>query len=193
MDAPAGHPDPILIVIRGNSGSGKSTIARRLQRGHGRGCALVEQDYLRRIVLRERDKQGGIAPGLIARTVRYPLRHGYHVVLEGILHSGRYGDMIRELRAGHRRTHLFYLDVSLDETLRRHERFRQAADFTGDDMRGWYAPHDVLGLAGEHVLPETTTVEKAVAVIAATSGLPLTGRDEDVLPRPRGAWKAPAG
>jgi len=43
------------------------------------------------------------------------------------------------------------------------------------------------------VLPETTTVEEAVAAIAAASGLPLTGRDDDVLPGPRRAWKAPAG
>jgi len=31
----------------------------------------VEQDYLRRIVLRERDKPGGVAPALIGHTVRF--------------------------------------------------------------------------------------------------------------------------
>jgi uridine kinase len=45
-----------LVVIRGNSGSGKSTVTRELRHRYGRGCALVEQDYLRRMVLRERDE-----------------------------------------------------------------------------------------------------------------------------------------
>ncbi|MFF1875871.1 kinase, partial [Kitasatospora herbaricolor] len=35
-----------LIVLRGNSGSGKSTVARELRRMLGDGVALVEQDYL---------------------------------------------------------------------------------------------------------------------------------------------------
>src|SRR5215510_2150387 len=45
-----------LIVVRGNSGSGKSTIARAVRDRYGRGCALIEQDYLRRTILREHDE-----------------------------------------------------------------------------------------------------------------------------------------
>jgi hypothetical protein len=63
----AGSPDTVLVVIRGDSGSGRSSIARELRRRHGRGCALVEQDYLRRILLRERDEPDGAAPALIVR------------------------------------------------------------------------------------------------------------------------------
>jgi hypothetical protein len=91
MPEPTGTPETRLVVIRGNSGSGKSTVARRLRLGYGRGCALAEQDYLRRIVLRERDGPGGIAPALIEQTVRFALDHGYHAVLEGILLRDRYG------------------------------------------------------------------------------------------------------
>src|SRR5688572_10270823 len=120
-EQPIGTPDTKLIVIRGNSGSGKSTIARQGQLRHGRGCALVQQDYLRRIVLRERDIPGGIAPALIANTVRFALDHQYHVVLEGILHSAKYGEMLAALRRAHRgHTCVFYLDVGFEETLRRH-------------------------------------------------------------------------
>lgn len=97
-----GSPDTVLVCIRGNSGSGKSSIARELRHRHGRGCALVEQDYLRRIVLRERDKPGGVAPALIEQTVRFALDHGYHVVLEGILYTGRYRDMLTTATGGGR-------------------------------------------------------------------------------------------
>ncbi|WP_442941161.1 AAA family ATPase [Nocardia sp. NBC_00403] len=42
-----------LIVIRGNSASGKSTVARALQCRFGRGtCVLVSQDTIRREMLR---------------------------------------------------------------------------------------------------------------------------------------------
>src|ERR1700689_4815453 len=50
---------PRLIVIRGNSASGKSAVAAELRRRHGRGLAIVGQDNLRRQVLRERDVPGG--------------------------------------------------------------------------------------------------------------------------------------
>jgi len=169
---------PTLVVIRGNSGSGKSTIARRLQRGYGRGCALIEQDYLRRIVLRERDEPGGIAPALIEQTVRFALDHGYHAVLEGILFRELYGPMLTALLSAHRgRTAVFYLDVSLAETLHRHATRPQAEQFTAADMRGWYTPRDLLGLDDEQVIPESSTLDETVARIATTAGLPLLERD----------------
>jgi hypothetical protein len=98
---PTGTSATRLIVLRGNSGSGKSTVARAVRERYGRGCALVEQDYLRRIVLRELDGDGGIAPALIAQTVRFALDHGYHVVLEGILARARYGSALSCLFRAH--------------------------------------------------------------------------------------------
>ncbi|MEH1016544.1 kinase [Micromonospora sp. CPCC 206060] len=180
---PTGSLNTILVCIRGNSGSGKSSIARELRRRHGRGCALVEQDYLRRILLRERDKPGGAAPTLIAQTVRFALDHGYHVVLEGIMHSDRYRGVLADLRDGHQGRSLFcYLDVSLPETLRRHLTRPQASEFTAEHMSGWYVAHDILGWSDELVLPESTTFEEAVETIAVTAGLPQIGRDDDLLP-----------
>jgi predicted kinase len=183
LSGPTGSDSTILVVIRGNSGSGKSSIARQLQARHGRGCAWVEQDYLRRIVLRERDKPGGLAPVLVDQTVRTALDHGYHVVLDGILHAGRYAPMLTSLCHDHRgRTTVFYLDVSLTETLRRHQTRPQADQFSAADMRGWYLPRDLLGVNGEHVLHENTGLQEAVHLIAATAGLPLHERHDDFLP-----------
>ena len=41
-----GHAGTRLVVLRGNSGSGKSTTARELRARLGRGVAWVEQDHL---------------------------------------------------------------------------------------------------------------------------------------------------
>jgi predicted kinase len=164
----------VLIVIRGNSGSGKSSVAREVRRRYGRGCALIEQDYLRRIMLREHDTTGldGLAPQLIGANAKLALDHGYHVVLEGILFTGRYRPMLTELIAGHPgESYVYYLDVSLDETLRRHATRPLAADVTAEQMRGWYAPRDVLGLAQERVIDESSSFEQTVETILHTSAL----------------------
>ena len=48
-----------LIMLRGNSGSGKTTVAKELQKLFGRGTMVLSQDIIRREVLKERD---GIDP-----------------------------------------------------------------------------------------------------------------------------------
>ncbi|MEU6720770.1 hypothetical protein ABZ897_55745 [Nonomuraea sp. NPDC046802] len=76
---------------------------------------------------------------------RHALDAGYHVLLEGILTRSRYGEMLHALRRDHRgTTMLFYMDISLEETLRRHETRPQSARFGGDEMREWYCERDLL-------------------------------------------------
>jgi predicted kinase len=173
--------EPILLVIRGNSGSGKTTTAREVRRRYGRGCALVEQDYLRRILLREHDssRTDPVAPAFIAATARTALDLGYHVVMEGILHTDRYATALHQLIDRHAGpSHVYYLDVSFDETVRRHRARTEHVNFTPEQMRDWYATRDLLGEDGEHVIDESSTFEQTVSTILHTSGLtvalPLT-------------------
>jgi adenylylsulfate kinase-like enzyme len=74
---PTGTSATRLIVLRGNSGSGKSTVARAVRERYGRGCALIEQDYLRRIVLRERE--------IVGREARQGRPHIAGVLLAAIM------------------------------------------------------------------------------------------------------------
>ncbi|MCM4084574.1 AAA family ATPase [Paractinoplanes hotanensis] len=170
-----------LAIIRGNSGSGKSSVAREVRRRYGRGCALVEQDYLRRIVCREHDISGidPVAPAFIASTVASLLGLGYHVVLEGILHRERYGEVLRRLIGEHRGpSAVYYLDVPFEETVRRHQTRAASVDFTVDDMAQWYAERDLLGVSGEHVIGANSTLSDTAETILRASGLvtaaPLT-------------------
>lgn len=48
----AGREDTRLVVIRGNSASGKSSVAQGLRDHYGRGVAIVGEDVIRRNVLR---------------------------------------------------------------------------------------------------------------------------------------------
>jgi hypothetical protein len=82
--------------------------------------------------------------------------------------------MIASLWRAHRgQTFFYYLDVSLEETLRRHATGPQATEFSADDMRGWYQPADLLGFGEEHTIQESSSFEESIVYIATTARLPL--------------------
>ena len=138
---------------------------------HSLAVGKIEQDYLRRVLLRE---HGGnpIAPSFIAATVRATLNTKYHIILEGILDTGSHGTILRRLIADHPGpAAVFYFDVSFDETVRRHLSRAEPIPVTADQMRAWYAPRDLLGADNEHVVEESTGFDEAVSAILHTSGL----------------------
>jgi predicted kinase len=162
-NGPTGSPHTQLVVLRGPSGAGKSTVATAVRARLGRGVALVQQDILRRVVLREHDVPGGLNIALIATVCRFSLDAGYHVILEGILSGARYGPMLRRLAADHSgRTTFFYFDVPFDETVRRHATRPQASEFTPEDMRGWYVASGRLDVPGEQIIAATSSVNASV-------------------------------
>jgi deoxyadenosine/deoxycytidine kinase len=161
-----GSDQTTLIVLRGNSGSGKSSVSHALRDAYGRGLAWVSQDLIRRIILKERDAPGGVNIGLIDQVARYCLDHGQQVVLDGILYADRYEQTLAGLNRDHLgSSHFYYLDVSLDETLRRHASRPQATEFGPEEMRGWYCQRDLLSSIHERVIPETSTLEQTVKLI----------------------------
>jgi adenylate kinase family enzyme len=174
-----GSPATRLVVLRGNSGSGKSTTARELRHRLGRGTAWVEQDHLRRILLREHDVPGGANIGLIDLTVRYALDHEYDVVLDGIMNAGRYGDMLRQLTRDHRGTTLhYYFDIPFEETVVRHETRDLRHEFSPDAMESWYRRGDVLDGLDQTVIGPDSTLEQTVTRILTDLGehpVPLEG------------------
>jgi hypothetical protein len=183
--AAAEHPS--LIVIRGNSGSGKSSTARAARMAAGRGVALVQQDVIRRDLLRERDRPGGLNIELIKLNVQFALAHGYDVILEGILFSRRYGEMIRSLIDEHPGpAFVYYYDLPFEETLRRHASKANSGEFGEKEMAGWFVERDLLGVPGERIIgPEESQARTVARILAeALPPRPRPGGDPD--PRPRG-------
>lgn len=163
-----------LIILRGNSGSGKSSVAAGVRARFGRGIALVGQDNLRRVVLRERDVFGGANIALIGLVARYALDQGFHVMVEGILHTGHYEAMLTDLAGEHRGvTRAYYLDVPFEETLARHSTRPQAGDFGVEEMRSWYRRLDLLTAVHEQVIPVESSLSDSVERILADTELLL--------------------
>jgi predicted kinase len=171
---PVGAAHSRLVVLRGNSGSGKTSTALAARKQLGRGTALVQQDYFRRIVLREHDKPGGANIGLISLATRYALEAGYHVIVEGIFHSARYGSMLRSLANDHRgQTFFYYFDISFEETVRRHHTRPESAEFTSELMRTLYTPRDLLDFVDERLVTESSSLDGTVnrVLIEAFDGM----------------------
>lgn len=167
-----GTEDTRLVVLRGNSASGKSSVAAGIRDRFGRGLALVGQDNLRRIVLRERDRPGAANIGLIDLTARYALDAGYHVVVEGILYADHYGDMLAQLRADHRGpTHGYYLHVPFTETLARHATKPIAHEVSEPQLRDWYRELDLLPGGIETVISADSALTETVDRILLETGL----------------------
>lgn len=168
-----------LIVIRGNSASGKTRVAHAIRERYGRGIAIVSQDVFRRDILHQKDDPGNPAIGLIDLTARYALDHGYHVIVEGILFSQSHADMLVNLVRDHAGiTACFYYDLTFDETVKRHATKPQAAEYGAEMMANWYRKRDLIPELNETILDATLSLDEAVSLMMNTATLrPQTGED----------------
>lgn len=71
-----------LIILRGNSGSGKSTIAKRLQKKLGHNTMIISQDENRRNMLHVNDGEDTLAIPLMKELLQYGSKHSNIVILK---------------------------------------------------------------------------------------------------------------
>lgn len=154
-----------LIIIRGNSGSGKSTIASRVRDELGEKVMFLQQDVLRRDVLKLNDKEGHPVVGLIEHLATYGNKQGYDILIEGILSEKKYGVMLRKLISEFNESYVYYMDISFDETLRRHNLRHKSNDFGEAEMQEWWKDKDYLGVEGENILGEELSEDELVRLI----------------------------
>jgi hypothetical protein len=166
---------PSLVVLRGPSCSGKTTTALAVRQAVGRGVAVVQQDVIRRELLRERDLPGALNIDLIATIVASCLAGGYDVILEGILDASRYGATLRSLIASHPGpTHASYFRVPFEETVRRHATKPNADGYGERELAEWYVPDDLLDVPNEQILSATDTQQHIVTRIVSEALPPRT-------------------
>lgn len=158
-----------LIILRGNSGSGKTSTAKRLQRELGDGTMLVSQDVVRRDMLYTKDTASNPAIQLIYELCMYGNRAGYTVILEGILSTKKYGHMVQRLMADvDGSVHAYYFELPFEETVRRHHTKHNAHEFGEAEMRAWWKHKDYLNCPGEVVITADVTQEALVRQIIQT-------------------------
>ena len=142
-----------LIIIRGNSRSGKTTTAKSLQNHLGYGTLLVSQDVVRREMLKVHDREGNLSIDLIRQIAEYGKDKCEFVIVEGILSKSRYGKMLNYLiQLYNHKAYTYYFDLSFEETVRRHNSSSKKMEFGEDSLCAWWNQNDCLGVDGEIIL-----------------------------------------
>ena len=166
-----GSSDTRLIVVRGNSASGKSTLARALRAARPRGTAILGHDQLRREILQVPEEPGNSSVSYLDMSARYALDLGLDVIVEGILYSHTYGAMLAELLADHRGVSRCYrYELSFEETARRHTGKPQAAEYGPTMMREWWLDIDPIPGASEHMFGPDVSLDDATTQVLHDCG-----------------------
>ena len=155
-----------LIILRGNSGSGKSSVAKALQRKIGRNTLVVSQDFVRREMLWVCDGKDTAALPLLTELLNYGNTHCNYVILEGILKADWYRPLFESaIKIFKDRIFAYYYDISFEETLKRHENREKKFEFGEKEMRDWWNEKDFIGKISEKIFTENVSLEGAVDII----------------------------
>ncbi|MGX7045578.1 AAA family ATPase [Pseudolactococcus plantarum] len=153
-----------IIVLRGNSGSGKTTVANKLHKELGEGNLLISQDYVRRTMLQVKDKPNNLAIGLLDSMIKYGIRNCDYTIVEGILSNNKYGKMLRENVTMADNVYAYYYDLSFEETVKRHIT-KKNVDFNTEDMLKWFTPKDLLGIKNEKSITKDISEDNLLELI----------------------------
>lgn len=151
-----------LVIIRGNSGSGKSSLARKLQTHYGQGTLLIAQDTVRRDMLKEKVEPGNLSIDLTETLARFGYEHDLLVLVEGFYETDIYGQMLERLKKLFApQVCAYYYDLSFEETVRRHQTRAKQEEFTPADMKRWWKDRDFLGWEEESFFTDEDSLETA--------------------------------
>jgi adenylylsulfate kinase-like enzyme len=177
---PPNVPSPNLIIVRGPSASGKSTLSRRLLESWKsigeREVVYVEQDYIRNDMLKYVKDPRKASVDMIHACVSAALNANCDVLLEGILNTRHYGSMLQRLTDSLpvKNVFVFYLDVPLEETKYRHALRDKIHVFGVDKLDAWYGSAQPWGHPNEVVLSSHLLIDDMQRVVTdAMTGVVL--------------------
>lgn len=158
--------DAKIIVIRGNSGSGKTALAKSLQHELGRGTLIISQDVIRRDMLWVKDGAGTEAIPLLVDLVRYGKQNCKYVILEGILYAFWYQLLFEVVKEEFQENvYAYYYDIPFDETLARHATKPNCHEFGEEAMSRWWREKDYSEVLAEKAITSDMSLEDTVNMI----------------------------
>ena len=156
-----------LIILRGNSGSGKSTVAKALQRKFGSNTMLLSHDMVRMEILHVWGTEGmEKSRPLMIELLKYGKQNSDITILEGILDSEEYRSLFEvAVEEYGQNIFAYYYDLPFEETLHRHNTKPNRNDFGETDMKRWWREKDYLTIIPETILKEDLSFDDAVEMI----------------------------
>ncbi|MBP3608813.1 MAG: kinase [Lachnospiraceae bacterium] len=158
-----------LIILRGNSGSGKTTIAKELQNRFGANTMCISQDVIRRDILKVKDGENTLALPLMKELLLYGNRNSEIVILEGIMYADWYQPLFElAVQLYGTEIYAYYFDLPFEETLKRHQTKPNCHEFGEETMRRWWREKDFSDVLKEVCITEEKDRERIVADICDT-------------------------
>ena len=156
-----------LIILRGNSGSGKTTVARLLQGKFGPNTMLISSDTVRMEMLHVWGAQGiEKSQPLMIELLKYEKQYSEITILEGVLPADAYDTLFQTAMQEYGNHILaYYYDIPFEETLVRHKTKPNCNDFGEEDMRRWWREKDYLSIVQEKILHKEVSLKNAVELI----------------------------
>lgn len=132
---------------------------------------LIPQDIVRREILRARDKPDNPSIRLVYDLAMYGHKIGFDVIIEGILVNERYREMLQKLIVDFNgQTFVYYFDISIEETLRRHVSKPNAHEFGEKEMREWWVDKDYLGVVNEKYITADMSEDDIISMLVRDVG-----------------------
>ena len=158
---------PKLIILRGNSGSGKTSLAKKLQEKFGPNTMRLSHDMVRMEILHVWSKEGIIKSlPLMIELLKYGRRHSAVTILEGILDSEQYLALFETaVEQFGQEIYAYYYDLPFEEILRRHSTKPNRHEFGEEDMRRWWREKDFIGFIPEKIFDQNLGLEEAVELV----------------------------
>lgn len=158
-----------LIILRGNSGSGKTTIAKELQNRFGRNTMIISQDVIRRDILKVKDGENSLAIPLMKELLIYGNAHSNVVILEGIMYADWYKPLFElAVQLYDTEIYAYYFDLPFEETLKRHQTKPNCHEFGEEAMRSWWREKDFSDILNEVSITSEKGIESIVKDIYDT-------------------------
>ncbi|MDB5180449.1 MAG: hypothetical protein JWO54_207 [Candidatus Saccharibacteria bacterium] len=165
-----------IILLRGNAGSGKSTVAREIQNRVIPHPMLIEQDHFRRKIIKEHEGPDIISDKLILETVKFGLSQNLDIIIEGIFPFGRSGDKYKKMFDKIFELHpnenfVYYFDIPFAENVKRHQTRDSAKEFGVEKMKKWFLENDRTNYTNEQIINSSSSLEQTVTRILSETGL----------------------
>lgn len=161
-----------LVVLRGNSGSGKTALSKLLQKRLGAGTMRISHDMVRIEIMNSGGKLGvEKSLPLMAEMLKFGSENSEVTILEGILPKAKYLPLFEKAtEIFGDEIYAYYYDISFEETLRRHRTKPQANEWGEEEMRSWWVDRDYLENINEVLFDESVTLEAALKRICHDLG-----------------------
>ena len=155
-----------LIIIRSNSGSGKTSVSKALQEKFGENTMLISQDTVRREILRTRDGADTKALPLMTELLKYGRRNSPVTIMEGIMVAEWYMPLFEAaIEEFGSEIYAYYYDLPFEETVARHGTRDKRTEFGAEDMRRWWAENDYMKIMPEKIFTKETGLDESVEMI----------------------------